>query len=83
MTDDECAALGHAPELAVLHVLRAAAAASGAALAAAHPQIAVHPLPLEHRLAAEIYAAIVLLQDAIGAYCRYVVETRLDDEVAF
>jgi len=83
MNAHERAALGYAPELAVIDVLRAAAAATCAALAAAHPQILVHPRPLEHRLAAEIYAAIVQLDSAIGKYCRHTLAARPDDDVTF
>jgi hypothetical protein len=83
MTPDERAALGYAPQLAVIDVLRAAAAATCTALAVAHPHITADYQPLEHHLANTLYAAIVQLDDAIGAYCRRILVAQPDDDVPF
>jgi len=84
MTDDERASLGYAPELAVLDVLRAAAHATCAALAAAHPNTEYDLQCPEHDLATRIYAAIVQLDRAIAAYCASVLTcSRDDDDVNF
>jgi len=61
-----------APELAVIHALRAAADATCAALAAAHPFAATDPLHAEEHLARQLYAAIVRLERSAAAYCDYV-----------
>jgi hypothetical protein len=84
MTSEERASLGQAPELAVLDVLRAAAEASCAALAVAHPNIEHGSEGPEHDLATQIYAAILQLDRAIAAYFASVLAScRADDDVNF
>lgn len=61
-----------APELAVIHALRAAADATCAAIAAAHPFAVVEPNSAEELLAMQLYDAIVRLQRKAAAYCDYV-----------
>ena len=62
----------YAPELAVIHALRAAADATCAAIAAAHPFAVSEPLHTEEVLAMQLYAAIVRLERNAAAYCDYV-----------
>lgn len=61
-----------APELAVIHALRAAADATCAAIAAAHPFAAFHPISIEDALASQLYDAILRLERTAQAYCDYV-----------
>lgn len=61
-----------APELAVIHALRAAADATCAAIAAAHPFAALDPISPEEQLAMMLYDSIVRLERAAAAYCDYV-----------
>lgn len=60
------------PELAVIHALRAAADATSAALAAAHPFAVTDPLSTEELLAVQLYDALLRLERAAAAYCDYV-----------
>lgn len=61
-----------APELAVIHALRAATEATCAALAAAHPFAVTEPISTEELLAVQLYDALVRLERAARAYCEYV-----------
>lgn len=83
MTNLERAALGYAPELAVVDVLRAAAAATRAALVSAHPFISHPEQPLEAYLADKLQLAISQLELAIDAYCKRALVPPLDDDVTF
>ncbi len=72
MNANECQRIAYAPELAVIHALRAAADATCAAIAAAHPFADTEPLYTEEVLAIQLYAAIVRLERRAAAYCDYV-----------
>lgn len=72
MTPLERESVAYAPELAVIHALRAVADATCAALAAAHPLEMEPPYSHEHLMATELYAAIQRLNQAADAYCEYV-----------
>jgi|WetSurMetagenome_2_1015567.scaffolds.fasta_scaffold426007_1 hypothetical protein len=77
MTPQEHQSVAYAPELAVIHALRAVADATCAALAAAHPLVETEPpYSPEHEVAVRLYAAIGRLQKAVDAYCDFVAELR-------
>lgn len=61
-----------APELAVIHALRAAADATCAAIAAAHPFADAEPISTEEILAIQLCDSIVRLQRKAADYCDYV-----------
>jgi hypothetical protein len=71
MTPHQHQRIALAPELAVIHVLRAAAEATCAALAAAHPFALVDDASPEQELAARIYGLLGRLGRAADAYCNY------------
>ena len=63
--------IAFAPELAVIHALRAVADATCAAIAAAHPFAATDPAHPEEQLAMMLFDAIVRLERSAAAYCDY------------
>jgi hypothetical protein len=75
MTAAERRAMGYAPELAVIFVLRAAAEASYLSLATAHHLSELDPpQSREQDLAQRLCAALGTLEAVATAYCDHVVE---------
>ena len=74
MTPQEHQRFARAPELAVIHALRAAADATCAALAAAHPFAQSQPSSHEELLTAGLYHALQGLDRAAAAYCDYLLD---------
>lgn len=88
MTPQQRLSVAYAPELAVIHALRAVADAATAALAAAHPLEIDPPYSPEHLVATRLYAAIQQLSNAVDAYWQCVSELQNrgscdDEEIPF
>jgi hypothetical protein len=74
MTPHERQRVALAPELAVIYALRAAADATCAALAAAHPFAQSQPPSHEEMLTAGLHDALRRLDRAAAAYCDYLLD---------